>query len=144
MVYITFHIYAVKSIIGTHQEPNRFFDVAGESPLVGVHMKHRSVVVGIERGALHCFVCSTRQKCVHVVCVLEKLQTPPEDPDEPVALNVIHSLLMQHTSKGMSISPRRRVSCKPIALLPSQQSKVSTVSGACDYYSDHAWCVIFD
>ena len=59
--------------------PVVLFDVAGNAPLIGVRMRHRSACVGVNRGVLQCFVCTTRKQCPHVEFVHSKIEVPPED-----------------------------------------------------------------
>ena len=109
----------------------------------GVHMKDHSAVVGIERGSLQCFLCNTRQKCEHLMCVTEKLQTPPEDPDQPIALKTMYLMLQQHSHQP---NPGRRcLSQAPISVLPSSQSKSTSFTGVyiCMYIFYHSNHLMF-
>lgn len=107
--------------------PVTLFDVAGDAPVIGVRMRHRSSAVGVDRGVLQCFVCTTRRQCVHVELVRSKTEVPPQDPDVPSGLLAIYDALLQH--KRIPAPSRRSVSRKAIQLLPKQDTKSTEVIG---------------
>ena len=106
--------------------PVALFDVAGNAPVIGVHMRHRSACVGVNRGVLQCFVCTTRKQCPHVEFVHSKIEVPPEDPDIPSGLAAIYDTLLQH--KRIPTPSRHSVSRKAV-LLPNQHTKSAEVIG---------------
>lgn len=131
----------VAAFRGAMAAPVTLFDVAGDVPVIGVRMRHRSSAVGVDRGVLQCFVCTTRRQCLHVELVRSKTEVPPQDPDAPSGLLAIYDALLQH--KQIPAPSRRAVSRNAIQLLPKQETKSTEVIGKHVNQSKHVMANVF-